>query len=315
MTRFLIGRLPSVLLVLLTTTVIAFLLPRLVPGDPAAVVAGPDATPELIEAIRSEMGLDRPLVVQYLQWMGGLFTGDLGQSLQYQVPVADLIADRLPSTVELALLAGLLLAVFSIGLGVLAGSARAPWARTLVESTNTGLLAAPPFLVGLLLVILFGVAYRVLPISGEVSLLDDPEIGIQYLLLPALALALPMSAGVARLIQTTMYAARQEEYVDLATAKGVPPLRITTRHVLRNSLGPAVVALGIRFGDLLAGAVVIEAIFARNGLGQLAVTGAQSADYAVVQVLIVGAVFIAVAAQLLTEIALSALDPRIRLGR
>ncbi|MGY1842628.1 ABC transporter permease [Modestobacter sp. SYSU DS0875] len=314
MGRYLIRRIPSVVLVLFATSVIAFLLPRLVPGDPAAVVAGPDASAATIAAIRTELGLDRPLISQYFNWIGGVLTGDLGESLRYNRPVAELIGDRLVSTLELALLAGLFLIVFGIGLGVLAGSARARWARVLIEGTNTGLLAAPPFLVGLLFILLFGVAFRVLPTSGEVSVLEDPEIGIQYLLLPALALALPMSAGVARLVQTRMLAIRQEEFIDLAVSKGVPPRRISLRHVLRNSLGPAVVAIGIRFGDLLAGAVVIEAIFARNGLGQLAVSGAQSADYTVVQVLIVFAVFIAVAGQLLTEIVLAALDPRVRLG-
>jgi peptide/nickel transport system permease protein len=314
MGRYLIRRIPSVALVLVATTVIAFLLPRLVPGDPAAIVAGPDATAETIAAIRAELGLDRPLVTQYFEWIGGVLTGDLGESLRFRQPVAELIGDRLVSTVELALLAGFFLVVVGIGLGVLAGSVRSRWARFLVEGTNTGFLAAPPFLVGLLFILLFGVAFRVLPTSGEVSVLEDPAIGIQYLLLPALALALPMSAGVARLVQTRMLAVRQEEFIDLAIAKGVSPRRISIRHVLRNSLGPAVVAIGIRFGDLLAGAVVIEAIFARNGLGQLAVTGAQSADYTVVQVIIVGAVFIAVIGQLVTEIMLAALDPRVRLG-
>lgn len=314
MTRYLIRRIPSVLLVLVATSVIAFLLPRLVPGDPAAVVAGPDASPETIAAIRTELGLDRPLVTQYFDWIGGVLSGDLGQSLQFNRPVSELIGDRVVSTVELAVLAAIFLVVFGIGLGVLAGSARSRWARVLVEGTNTGLLAAPAFLVGLLFILVFGVAFRVLPTSGEVSVLEDPEIGIQYLLLPALALALPMSAGVARLVQTRILAVRQEDFVDLAVAKGVPPGRITRRHVLRNSLGPAVVLIGILSGELLAGAVVIEAIFARNGLGQLAVSSAQSADYTVIQVLIVGAVFIAVVGQLLTEIILAALDPRVRLG-
>jgi peptide/nickel transport system permease protein len=313
-TRYLIRRIPSVLLVLVATSVIAFLLPRLVPGDPAAVVAGPDASAETIAAIRTELGLDRPLVTQYFEWIGGVLTGDLGQSLQFNRPVSELIGDRIASTVELAVLAAVFLIVIGIGLGVLAGSVRARWARVLVEGTNTGLLAAPAFLVGLLFILVFGVAFRVLPTSGEVSVLENPEIGIQYLLLPALALALPMSAGVARLVQTRILAVRQEDFVDLAVAKGVPEKRITRRHVLRNSLGPGVVLIGILFGDLLAGAVVIEAIFARNGLGQLAVSGAQSADYTVVQVLIVFAVFIAVVGQLLTEIVLATLDPRVRLG-
>jgi peptide/nickel transport system permease protein len=315
MIRYLVGRIPSTVLVLFTTSAIAFLLPRLAPGDPAAVIAGPDASPQTIAAIRAQLGLDQPMVTQYGKWLGGLFTGDLGQSFQYGRPVGELIVDRLESTVELALLAGLLLVVFGIGLGVLAGSARSAWARTLVGATNTGLLAAPPFLFGLMLILLFGVAMRVLPISGEVSVLENPSIGLQFLLLPALSLALPMSAGVARLVQTSMEGVRQEDFIDLAVAKGVPSRRISVRHVLRNSLGPAVVAIGIRFGDLLAGAVVIEAIFARNGLGQLAVSGAQNADYPVMQVLIVGTVLIAVIAQLLTEIGLAALDPRIRLGQ
>jgi peptide/nickel transport system permease protein len=314
MIRYLIRKIPSVAAVLLVTSVIAFLLPRLVPGDPAAVAAGPDASAATIAAIRADLGLDRPLLTQYLDWMGGLLTGDLGQSLQYHRPVSELIADRLSSTVELAVLAGILLVVVGIGLGVLAGSVRSRWARLLVEGTNTGLLAAPPFLVGLMLILLLGVAVRLLPISGETSVFVDPEIGIQYLILPALALALPMSAGVARLVQTRMLAVRQEDFVDLAIAKGVPSRRITLQHVLRNSLGPAVVAIGIRLGDLLAGAVVIEAIFARNGLGQLAVQGAQSSDYTVVQVLVVGTVLVAVLGQLLTEILLAALDPRVRLG-
>jgi peptide/nickel transport system permease protein len=314
MIRYLIRRLPSIVLVLVATSVIAFLLPRLVPGDPAAAVAGPDASPQTIAAIRTQLGLDKPLITQYFDWIGGVFTGDLGQSLQFRRPVSELVGDRLGSTVQLALLAAIFLVIFGIGLGILAGSARSRWARTLVEGTNTGFLAAPPFLVGLLLILLFGVAIRILPTSGEVSVLDNPNFGFQYLLLPALALALPMSAGVARLVQTSMLAIRQEDFVDLAVAKGVPRWRINIRHILRNSLGPAVVAIGIRFGDLLAGAVVIEAIFARNGLGQLAVSGSQSNDYPVMQVLILGAVFIAVVAQLLTEITLSALDPRVRLG-
>lgn len=314
MIRFLLGRLPSVLFVLAATTVIAFLLPRLAPGDPAAVAAGPDSTLEQIAAVRAQMGLDRPLVEQYFGWIGGLFTGDLGQSLQLKRPVGELIGDRVESTLELTIAATLLLALFGIGLGVFAGSARRRLSRFLADATNTLQLSMPPFLAGLLLVILLGVAFPVLPISGEVAVADDPVIGLQYLILPAVALAVPMSGGVAMLVRSSMDNAWRQDYVDLAVSKGVPRRQITVRHVLRNSLGPAVVALGMRFGDMLAGAVVIEMIFARNGIGQLAVSSVQNADYNVVQVIIVGAVLIAVLVQLGTEIALAALDPRVRLG-
>ena len=313
MTRFLVRRLPVIGLVLVASSLIAFLLPRLMPGDPAAAVAGPQATPEQIDQVRHELGLDRPIATQYLSWVEGLFTGDLGQSLQYRRPVSELIGVRLESTVELALAALVLMVVIGVGIGLVAGSTRAAWLRTAIDGVNTLLLAMPGFLVGLLMILLFGIVFQVLPTSGEVALSKDPQIGLQYLLLPALALALAPASGIARLVQTAMRAVRQSDFVDLALAKGVPSGRIAVRHVLRNSLGPALVAIGIRFGDLLAGAVVIEAIFARNGLGLLAVSSAQNADYPVVQVLIVGAVLIAVVAQLLTEIGLAGLDPRVRL--
>lgn len=313
MIRFLVRRLPVIGLVLVASSLIAFLLPRLMPGDPAAAVAGPQATPEQIDQVRHELGLDRPIATQYLSWVKGLFAGDLGQSLQYRRPVSELIGVRLESTVELALAALVLMVVIGVGIGLVAGSTRAAWLRTAIDGVNTLLLAMPGFLVGLLMILLFGIVFQVLPTSGEVALSKDPQIGLQYLLLPALALALAPASGIARLVQTAMRAVRQSDFVDLALAKGVPSGRIAVRHVLRNSLGPALVAIGIRFGDLLAGAVVIEAIFARNGLGLLAVSSAQNADYPVVQVLIVGAVLIAVVAQLLTEIGLAGLDPRVRL--
>lgn len=313
MLRFLIRKMPSVALVVLVSSFIAFLLPRLAPGDPAVALAGSDATAQQVAAIRTEMGLDRALPLQYLDWIGGVLQGHLGQSYLLKRPVSALIASRLDSTVELTIVATVLMVAIGLTLGVAAGSPRSRWARGVLDVINTIFLATPPFLTGLLLILLLGVAFRVLPISGEASLLDNPVIGIQYLILPGLALALSQGAVVARLVQTAMLSARGEEYVDLATAKGVPPKRITRNYVLRNSLGTAVVAIGLRIGDLLAGAIVIEAIFARNGLGQLAVTSVQSRDYLVLQALILGAVLIAVAVQLVTEITLAALDPRIRL--
>lgn len=313
MGRFLIRRVPSALLVLFATSVLAFVLPRLAPGDPAAAVAGPDATAAQIAAVRADLGLDRPMVVQYVHWLGGVLHGDLGTSYITGRPVSALIADRFGSTVQLALAAAVLMLVIGVALGVAAGSSRRLWARSLLDVTCTVLLATPAFLTGLLLALLLGVAWRILPVSGEVSLAADPEIGVQYLILPALALALPQAASMARLIQTAMLQARTEEYVQTAVAKGASPRRVTVRHVLRNSLSTALVSFGMRLGELLGGAIVIEAVFARNGLGSLAVTSSGQRDYLVVQALVLLAVAVAVVSQLLTEIGLSLLDPRIRL--
>lgn len=314
MLQFLLRRAPAILIVLLGCSVIAFFIPRFAPGDPAIALAGSDATAADIEAIREQLGLNVPLPIQYVNWMGGLLRGDLGISYSTMRPVAELIGSRLESTVELALSATLIMVLLGIVLGVLAGSERSGWARAVLDSVNTVMLATPPFLTGLLLILLLGIVFPVLPVSGEVSLLDDPWLGFQFLILPATALALPNAAVIARLVATSMQTVRREEFIDFAVAKGVPARLIRSRHVLRNSLGTGVVAIGLRIGDLLAGTIVTEAIFARSGLGQLAVTSVQSRDYSVIQVLIVGAIFIAIIAQLLTEIALAALDPRIRLG-
>lgn len=314
MLSYLLRKIPSVAVVLFATSIIAFLLPRLAPGDPAVAVAGPDATEEQLAEVRTRLGLDQPVVTQYVSWLLGVFRGDLGTSFVFNRPVADLVLARLGSTVELALLASLIMVVVGFGLGVLGGSARRRSSRIAVEATNTLLLATPAFLLALLLIVLFGVTWRILPISGEVAFLDDPGIGIQYLILPALALGLAQAPGISRLLQSTMIANRVEDFVDLARSKGASSTRITLRHVARTSLGPAVVVIGLRIGDLFGGAVIIEAIFARNGLGQLAVQATGMRDYQLIQVLILGAVLIAVISQLLTELALAALDPRVRLG-
>lgn len=314
MSRFLLGKAPSVFFVLAATSVIAFALPRLAPGDVAVMLAGEDPTKENIESIRQELGLDRPLVAQYWDWITGLFRGDLGESFFLHRSVASLIGDRIGSTVELALLSTILVIAIGTTLGILAGSARVRWARVLLDFTNSLFVAVPSFVFGLGMILVFGVFNRWLPVSGEVRLLEDPVIGIQYLILPALALAIGPGAIVARFVQTEMLAMRKADFVDLAVSKGASPRRVTFRHVFRNSLGSAVVAVGLQIGDVLAGAVIIEAIFARNGLGQLAVSSVQTRDFTVLQVLILGAVFVAVLCQLLTEIVLAALDPRIRLG-
>jgi len=304
----------SLVVVLAIGSVVAFAVPRLAPGDVAVTLAGPNATLENIEAIRERLGLDRPEIVQYFDWIGGLFRGDLGTSYLYNRSVASLIGDRLESTLQLALLAALFVAILATALGVLMGSSGRPRLRAALDVVSSLFIAVPSFLVGLLFILAFGVLNRWLPISGQVSITEDFWQGLSYLLLPALALSLSAVGVISRLIGTDMRTMRQEEFVYLATSKGASPWRITLRHVLPNSLNAAIVAFGLTIGDLLAGAIVIEAIFNRQGLGQLAVLSVQSRDFAVLQVLILGAVVVAAVFQILTEVAIASLDPRIRAG-
>ena len=314
MGRYLLRRLPSAVMVVVVASFVGFGLPRFAPGDPAVTLAGPDATSEQIEAIRALNGLDQSLLSQYFTWVENLASGDMGTSILSGRPVSELIESRVATTVELAIVALIFMLIIGASLGVIAGSARRKTTSALVDSFNSVLLGTPPFLLGLLFILVIGVQLDWLPFSGSVPITEDPIEGLKQILLPALALALPPAAAIARLIQTQMRRTRQEQFVELAVAKGVPDRRISVRHVLRNSLDAGIVLAGIRAGELLAGAVVIEAIFARNGLGQLAVQSVTNRDYQVVQVIVVGAVLVALTIQLLTELLLAALDPRIRLS-
>ncbi|MFE5513942.1 ABC transporter permease [Streptomyces sp. NPDC056529] len=312
MRGYLLRRLPSALLVLLVASFVAFAVLRLVPGDPAAVLAGPDASAETEAAIRARLGLDEPLPAQYLRWLGDLLTGDLGPSYAIGGQTADLIGDGLGATVELTLGALLFVVVLGAALGILGATSRNRWVRTAVRVLTTGALAVPPFVTGVLLVLLFSVLLGVLPPGGRVPLLTAPDLGVQYLLLPALCLALPSAAVLGRYLKDGIERALGEDYVRTATAAGVAPRRLLWRHALPNALPPVVTLLGMQTGNLLGGAVLVEAIFAWPGLGQLAEQALVRRDYPVVQDLLLLLVTVFVLVQLLTDLVHAWLDPRIR---
>ncbi|MFH8712068.1 ABC transporter permease [Streptomyces zaomyceticus] len=312
MRGYLLRRLPSALLVLLVASFVAFALLRLVPGDPAAVLAGPDASPETEAAIRARLGLDAPLHTQYLQWIGDLLTGDLGPSYAIGGQTADLIADGLGATAELTLGALLFVVVLGAAFGILGATSRNRWVRGTVRALTTAALAVPPFVTGVLLVLLFAVLLGVLPPGGRVPLLTAPDLGVQYLLLPALCLALPSAAVLGRYLKDGIERALAEDYVRTATAAGVAPRRLLWRHALPNALPPVVTLLGMQTGHLLGGAVLVEAIFAWPGLGQLAEQALVRRDYPVVQDLLLLLVTVFVLVQLFTDLVHARLDPRIR---
>ncbi len=312
---FIGGRVLFVVLTILAGSVLAFSLPRLAPGDVAVVLAGPSASQEAIEAIRESLGLNRPFLVQYLEWMGGLLRGDLGTSYMTGRPVASLIGPRIAPTLELAVVSTIVVAIVGIGLGVALNSARWRAVRVGLDLATSAMIAVPSFLVALLLILVFGVYTQTLPVSGTVNMSDSLWVGMSYLVLPVVALSATPIGIVARLVNSDMGRVRGEEFVDLAVSKGASPLRVTVRHVLRNSLGAGIVAIGMQFGNVLAGALIIEAIFARDGLGRLAIDSVLNQDYPVLQVLILGAIAIAVITQLLSEVVMAMLDPRIRSAR
>ncbi|MET8540472.1 ABC transporter permease [Kitasatospora sp. NPDC004799] len=312
MRTFLLKRLPSGLLVLVLASFLVFLILRLIPGDPATTLAGPDATPAAVEAIRGQLGLDQPLFGQYLSWLGHLLSGDLGPSYAIGGQVADLIGNGLGATAQLTLGALLLVVLIALPLAVAGATTRRRPVAAAVQAVTTGILAVPPFVTGVLLVLLFAVSFELLPAGGHESLLAEPDLAVQYLAMPAICLALPSAAVLARYLKDGIERALAEDYVRTATALGVSRRRIVWRHALPNALPSAVTVLGLQIGHLVAGAVLVERIFAWPGLGQLIEQGVLRRDYPVVQDLLLLVVAVYVAVQLLTDLAYTWLDPRIR---
>lgn len=312
MLTYSLRRLLEALPILLGVSLLTFLILHLTPGDPAVLIGGPTASAEDIENIRTRLNLDRPLPKQYLTYLGGLLRGDLGESLQRREQVVDMILVRLPNTVLLAI-AGLLVTLLGIPLGVIAATKR----NTLTDLAVTNLalvgLSLPKFWLGLLLIVWFSADLRWFPAAG----IAQPWwslAGLHSLVLPAITLGVGGLALIARLTRSGMIEVLGQEYVRTATAKGLTKRRVVYRHALKNALIPVITVLGLNFGYLLGGAVVTESVFAINGVGRLAVDSILSRDYAVVQgcVIFIAATFVVV--NLLTDLSYALLDPQIRYG-
>ncbi|GLZ09434.1 peptide ABC transporter permease [Actinomadura sp. NBRC 104412] len=316
MTLYVLRRLPSLALVLLVSSILIFAVLRLVPGDPAESLAGADATPEAVEAIRRELGLDRPWAAQYLAWLGAMPTFDLGRSYLIGGTIDSLVADALGNTLLLATSALLLAVLTALVLGTLWAGTRRAWLDHLLTGVNTLAIGVPTFVMGVALILLFGVIVPVLPSGGvpREGLLANPSITFQYLLMPAVCLALPVGAVLTRYVAESLRTELAQPYVVTALAAGVSRWRVLLRHALRNVLPTSLTVLGLQTGALLGGAVLVEFTFSWPGLGLLFERAITGRDYPVVQVLLMLSVAVFAVLQLLTDVAHAALDPRVRLG-
>ncbi len=312
MIGYLLGRIAQALPVLLLASIAVFLVLRLVPGDPADAIAGEDASPEEVDAIREQLGLKDPLPVQYGRWIVDLAQGDLGTSVRTGVPVRRLLSLSLPPTIELAVASYVIAVVVGIPLGTIAGvRPRSAW-DWLLSFYTIGTLGVPNFLLGVLLLWLFAVKLGWFPASGRVAFTDDPVQSIKYLALPAFALGSGLAAVLARYTRTTVQAAMGQDYIRTARAKGLGGRDVVIRHALRNSLIPVVTIMALQVGQILAGAVVIERVFTRPGLGRLVVDAILNRDYLIVQSTLIILVVIFVGVNLVADIAYGVLDPRVR---
>jgi peptide/nickel transport system permease protein len=316
MLQFLLRRIVAVLPVLFVVSLVVFLILRLAPGDPAAVIAGNSATNEDIAKIQVQLGLDRPIPVQYGIWMGNVFQGDLGFSYYLNKPVTELIAQRVEPTLSLAFGTVILAILIAVPLGTLAAWRMGGWLDRLLSGFSVAGFSVPVFVIGYLLIYLFAIRLEWLPVQGYKSLSGPSAAGpwawMRQLILPVMTLAMIYVALIARVTRASVSEALTEDYIRTARAKGITESAVLLRHALANAAVPIVTVVGIGIALLIGGVVVTETVYAIPGLGSLTVDAVLNRDFPVIQGLVLLFSVSYVLINLLVDLSYLVLDPRIR---
>jgi len=309
--QYALTRILQMIPTLLVIMVLVFAMVRLLPGDPAVAILGDRVTDQAVARVHKELGLDKPLPVQFWYFLERVFHGDLGTSINLKVPVTQLIADRLPVTLFLTLYAGILAAVLSVPAAVLSALKRGTWVDNLIRAIFQVGLSLPVFYLSLQLLGLFGARLHWFPVGGIGPTLRSD---LYYLFLPALSLGFYLAAILMRNLRSSILEVVDAEYVDFARAKGLRPRLVLLKHILRNALISTVTLFGLSVGQLMGGAVITETVFAIPGVGRLMVTAIFGRDYAVVQGLTLAFAVVIMVVFLLTDLAYSVLDPRTKVA-
>lgn len=314
MGRYLLRRLVESAVTLVLATMVVFLGVRALPGDPARTLAGEEADPAAIAEIRRQYGLDQPVPVQYYRYVENLARGEMGDSLRTGLPVTETIRDALPVTLQLAVFSLAVAVLIGVGAGVVAAVRRrgaAEWGANTVALLG---LSIPNFWLGLMGILVFAIAFPVLPASGFVSVFENPVESFRHLLMPSLVLGTGLAAVVMRQTRSAMLESLSADYVRTARAKGLSGTQVVLSHALRNSLIVVVTIVGLQLGGLISGAVVTEQIFVLPGFGKLTIDAVFTRDYPLIQgvVLVTAAAYIGI--NLLVDLLYSVIDPRIRVG-
>nr|WP_263458441.1 ABC transporter permease [Brenneria tiliae] len=309
---YFIRRVLAAIPVMLVVALFVFLLLRLSPGDPAAIIAGDMATPQQLEAIRESLGLNQPLYQQFFVWISQLLHGDFGTSLMAQTPVLTMIGQRLEPTLSLALVAISFTILISVPLGVLAAWKHGSWIDNLVMSSSVLGFSVPVFVIGYLLITLFAIELKWLPVQGFSSITNGIWPFVQRIILPALTLSSVYIALVARMTRASVLEVLGEDYIRTARAKGLPEIHVLFRHALRNSMIPILTVIGTGFALMISGVVVTESVFNIPGLGRLIVDAVLARDYPVIQGMILLTSGVYVIINLLIDLSYALSDPRIR---
>jgi peptide/nickel transport system permease protein len=314
MARFLLRRVGLALVTLLLLSVMVFLMANVLPGDVGRRILGPFADPRAVAALNHQLGVDRPLVIQYLSWLGGALHGDFGQSLSYRAPVGDLLRRALLNSLKLAAVAFVIVVPLGVLGGIIASLNRDKFLDRFISVTGLSGVAMPEFVTGIVLILLLGITLRIFPITATAPAGSDPFTQIYYLILPSLPLVFVLFGYIARITRAGMNEALDADYTRTAYLKGLSRGTVIRRHVLRNALLPTIAVVATQTGYLIGGLVVIEFIFNYQGIGQLLYTAVSHKDFPLIQsgVMVIGVVYLT--ATLLADLFYSLLNPRIRYG-
>ncbi|MEX2534623.1 MAG: ABC transporter permease [Trueperaceae bacterium] len=312
MLSYLVRRFASALLSIFLAALLVFAALLTIPGDPAEIILGLNASPGSVTALREQLGLDVPPVPRFLNWLGGALRGDFGDSLNYRRPVSELIAGRLQVSVPLALGAMAIACLIALPLGVISALRQGSWLDPLIVSLAQLGAAVPSFWLGLMLILFFSVELGWLPAGGYMTWERSPIGAIRSLILPAIALGLGQAAVITRMTRASMLEVLRQDYVRTASAKGLPQSRVVLVHSLRNALVTIVTVIGLSMVQLLVGAIVIEQVFALPGLGRLALTAIGARDFPLLQAEVLLYATAIVTLSFIVDVLYGILDPRIR---
>ncbi len=311
--KYIIRKFGMMITTLLVVSVCVFLAFSIIPGDPALRMLGTEASPELVEQTRQQMGLNDPVLVRYGRWLTGFLAGDMGTSYNYKVPVSGMVLSKIPITLTMAIMAFLLTVLISIPLGIITAKHEGGILDRCIMVANQIIMAIPPFFSGILLTFVFGMIFRLFTPGGFVNYTDDFSRFIRYLFFPALAIALPKIAMTVKMLRGSLIDESQRDYARTAYSRGNNTNGVLYRHVLKNAMIPVITFLGMALADMVAGSIVIEQVFGIPGISRILLTSISNRDYPVVEAIIMGIAIIVILVNFLVDIIYRIVDPRIGL--
>lgn len=296
---------------LLIVSMLTFLAFEVIPGDPARTLLGTQATESRVEALREEMGLNRPLPVRYVNWVADFLHGDMGTSYSYSQPVTELIGGKIPITIALTILSVFFIILLSFPIGIISAKYENKWVDRVFLVLNQMVMSVPPFFMGMILTVVFGLILRVFTPGGYVSYAEDMGAFLSYLILPSIAIAIPKAAMTAKLLRSSLLTEMRQDYVRTAYSRGNTTMQVLLKHALRNGVLPVITFLGMAIADVIANSIIVEQVFGIPGMGNLLISSIGKRDYPMVEAMIILIAAVILVINMLVDLLYQRLDKRI----